>query len=213
MYYKPTDTHQYLHFSSCHPGHTKRAIPYNLARRVCTIVSDNEKRNERLHELKASLIKQCYPVGIIDDGIKKALALNRENLINPSENNTSDLKKLPLVTTHNPNDINIIPVVCQLNNILQTDEKMSEVLKKSSTSSTVKDNPGISEGYFASLLFNVNLILSASVTIPAVELANTLKSGNRSSSGTRTLLLMRTCLVPLKMLYTTLRVADATNSI
>lgn len=130
MYYKPTDTHQYLHFSSCHPGHTKRAIPYNLARRVCTIVSDNEKRNERLHELKASLIKQCYPVGIIDDGIKKALALNRENLINPPENNTSDLKILPLVTTHNPNDINIIPVVRQLNNILQTDEKMSEVLKK-----------------------------------------------------------------------------------
>lgn len=70
MYYKPTDTHQYFHFSSCHPGHTKRAIPYNLARRVCTIVSDNETRNERLHKLKASLIKQCYPVGIIDDGIK-----------------------------------------------------------------------------------------------------------------------------------------------
>lgn len=99
MYYKPTDTRQYLHFSSCHPSHTKRAIPYNLARRVCTIVSDNEKRNERLHQLKASLIKQCYPLGIIDDGIKKALALNRENLINPPENNISDLKILPLITT------------------------------------------------------------------------------------------------------------------
>lgn len=96
---------------------------------MCTIVSDNEKRNERLHELKASLIKQCYPLGIIDDGIKKALALNRENLINPPENNISDLKILPLVTTHNPNNKNITPVVRQLNDILQTDEKMSEVLK------------------------------------------------------------------------------------
>lgn len=27
IYYKPTDTHQYLHFNSCHPRHTKRAIP------------------------------------------------------------------------------------------------------------------------------------------------------------------------------------------
>lgn len=68
------------------------------------------------------------PIGIMDDGINKALALNRANLINPPEISTSDLKMLPLVTTHNP--INIIPVVRQLNNILQTDEKMSEVLKK-----------------------------------------------------------------------------------
>lgn len=29
-------THQCLHFNSCHPRHTKRAIPYNLARRMCT---------------------------------------------------------------------------------------------------------------------------------------------------------------------------------
>lgn len=108
MYYKPTDTRQYLHSKSCHPSHNKRAIPYILARRVCTIVSDNEKRNERLHQLKASLIKQCYPLGIIDDGIKKALALNRETLINPPENNISDLKILPLVSsTHNPNNKNI----------------------------------------------------------------------------------------------------------
>jgi hypothetical protein len=33
VYYKPTDTHQYLHFGSCDPRHTKRSIPYNLARR------------------------------------------------------------------------------------------------------------------------------------------------------------------------------------
>ena len=29
-----TDTKQYLSFYSCHPNHTKRRIPYNLARRI-----------------------------------------------------------------------------------------------------------------------------------------------------------------------------------
>ena len=45
IYYKLTDTHQYLHFNLCHPNHTKRAIPYNLARRICTIVSEEDVQN------------------------------------------------------------------------------------------------------------------------------------------------------------------------
>lgn len=44
IYYKQTDTHQYIHFNSCHPRHTKRAIQYNLARRKCTTVSDKKNR-------------------------------------------------------------------------------------------------------------------------------------------------------------------------
>ena len=47
IYYKPTDTHQYLHFGSCHPHHTKTAIPYNLARRLCTIVSDKKTSSHK----------------------------------------------------------------------------------------------------------------------------------------------------------------------
>ena len=39
LYTKPTDKHQYLLQSSCHPLHTKRAIPFSLAhllRRICS---------------------------------------------------------------------------------------------------------------------------------------------------------------------------------
>lgn len=36
VYHKPTDAKQYLNFYSCHAAHTKRALPYNLARRICT---------------------------------------------------------------------------------------------------------------------------------------------------------------------------------
>ena len=48
IFYKPTNTHQYLHFGSCHSRHTKRDIPYNLARRICTIVSEEETQKVRL---------------------------------------------------------------------------------------------------------------------------------------------------------------------
>lgn len=39
----PTDNcyHQYLHFNSCHPQHTGRAMPYNLSRRKKTSLSES----------------------------------------------------------------------------------------------------------------------------------------------------------------------------
>ena len=72
LFYKKTDSHQYLIFNSCHPSHTKRNIPFNLACRVCTIVVDPSRRNRRLMELKSFLRKQKYPEHLIDTAILKA---------------------------------------------------------------------------------------------------------------------------------------------
>ena len=48
IFYKETDSKQYLLFYSCHPKHTKTNIPYNLAGRLRTIISEEqalEKKN------------------------------------------------------------------------------------------------------------------------------------------------------------------------
>ena len=39
IYYKPTDSKQYLFFNSCHPKHTKTSIPFSLADRIRSIVT------------------------------------------------------------------------------------------------------------------------------------------------------------------------------
>ena len=49
--YKPTDSKQYLLYTSCHPKHTRNSIPYNLARRSKMIVSDENIFVTRLEEL------------------------------------------------------------------------------------------------------------------------------------------------------------------
>ena len=61
IYYKATDTRQYLDYTSNHPRHIKRNIPYNLARRICTFVDDVETKNTRLKELEDILSKGGYP--------------------------------------------------------------------------------------------------------------------------------------------------------
>ena len=47
IYRKPTDTMNYVHFNSAHPRHILKSIPYNPARRIRTIVSNEAKRKFR----------------------------------------------------------------------------------------------------------------------------------------------------------------------
>ena len=70
IYFKDTDSQQYLNFKSCHPKHTKTNIPYCLARRICTIVSDHAILQRRLIELTESLVNRGYPLQIIMNGIQ-----------------------------------------------------------------------------------------------------------------------------------------------
>ena len=49
-FYKPTDTFQYLAFTSWHPVHTKKNVPFSLARRICTIVEEQDTTKKRLEK-------------------------------------------------------------------------------------------------------------------------------------------------------------------
>ena len=56
IYNKPTDSKQYVPFTSNHPQHCLTNIPISLARRMCTIV-ENENVNEKsFKELKKILL-------------------------------------------------------------------------------------------------------------------------------------------------------------
>ena len=51
LYVKPTDSHQYLHASSCHVFHSKKAIPYSQALRLNRICSEGKDFDKRCNEL------------------------------------------------------------------------------------------------------------------------------------------------------------------
>ena len=72
IYYKPTNSHEYLNYNSHHPKHVKDNIPYNLAKRIIVFVSCYEKTLSRLKELKEWLLQCNYPEKVIDKGIYNA---------------------------------------------------------------------------------------------------------------------------------------------
>ena len=65
LYTKATDKHQYLLHFSCHPQHTKRAIPFRLALRLRHICSSDETFKQRSNELKSYLNKRGYNLSFL----------------------------------------------------------------------------------------------------------------------------------------------------
>lgn len=126
IFFKITDSKQYLNFKSCHPKHTKINIPFNLARRICTIVSDPNTLSFRLKELVQILIERQYPLEIISSGIYKALGIPRSELLCVHE--TSKTKLVPFISTHNPHNREIFGMLKNNLDILGTDETMKKVI-------------------------------------------------------------------------------------
>ena len=83
IYCKPTDTHRCLPFSSNHPKHYKKNIPFTLACRICTIVENTEAKMKHLENLRMNLSKYQYPKQLTEFGINKALSIPLQELRTP----------------------------------------------------------------------------------------------------------------------------------
>ena len=128
IHYKPTDSHQFLPFNSCHPKHTKTSIPYSQARRICTIVEDPQQLHIRLEEMKHFFLSRGYPQKLIEDSIAKALSIPQHILRQTKHKQSTDV--LPFVHTHNPNNPNLTHIVRSTLETLKHDKRMKEVLAK-----------------------------------------------------------------------------------
>ena len=129
IYRKPTDSQQYVHYKSCHPNHTKHNIPFNLARRICTIVEDNNLRHKRLTELKLNLIKQGYPKSLIQNCIARSTRIPIEKLRTGKTKKAQMNKTLPFVSTFNPRNPDFFSIVKKIFPLLNASPKMQKALK------------------------------------------------------------------------------------
>jgi hypothetical protein len=130
LYCKPTDTHNYLDFRSCHPKHTKVNIPFNLASRIITIVKNKDLQEKRLTELKLQLKQQNYPDVLIQHGIEQAISKGPIKTTDRKDTRTSAHDVIPFVSTHNPRNTNMFPVINSCKIILQKSERMKNILQK-----------------------------------------------------------------------------------
>ena len=140
IYNKPTYSKRYVPFKSNHPRSRLRNIPFCLARRICIIFEENTKL-KRLSELKASLKQQKYPFALMENSIKRALQIPLKELRKLKEKGTEVI--IPFVSTHNPNNPNIFPIITQTFENFQHSETMSNVFSSKKLINFVRQTPNL----------------------------------------------------------------------
>ena len=98
LYTKPTDKH-YLLSSSCHPQHTKKAIPFSLALRLRRICSSDAKSALRLNELRTYLLARGYGNTFLDSQFKRATTSSRTEALRTNRHDS--IHRLPFVVSYN----------------------------------------------------------------------------------------------------------------
>ena len=105
LYCKPTDSHDYLLYSSSHPQKCKDSIPYSQfvrIRRLCSNITDFE---DHVIEFAAHLKRREYPSDLIIEAAIAARSLNRHDLLAPTRPvKSGDSEKVFLITTYHPSD-------------------------------------------------------------------------------------------------------------
>ena len=125
LYIKTTDRHQYLHYESSHPNHTKRSIIYSQCLRISRICSYKKDFDRHMKELRLWFIRRGYPGQLIDSEMKKVkfsgANCNKDNI------NCKANKGVPLVITYHPKLKSINSVINKKLYLLQMDSEVKRV--------------------------------------------------------------------------------------
>ena len=78
-YYKSTDSHQCLHYDSCHAEQIKRSIVFSQTLRLKRTCSRKSDLDSHVKELKNCFSKRGYPEKVIREQVNRALR-SEENI-------------------------------------------------------------------------------------------------------------------------------------
>ena len=95
-----------------------------FARRICAIVEEEETKLKRLSELKTSLRKKKYSIALIENSIKYASQVPLSEPTKPKEKGREETVSL---STHNPNNAVIFPIVKQTFENFQHSKSISNI--------------------------------------------------------------------------------------
>jgi len=132
LYTKPTDTHAYLHYASCHPKHQKTSGPYSQLLRIKRICSRESDYQRAATELITHYIHRKYPHDVLSTAKLAADQKSRDELLTPKDKPPMSLQSRPLFCTvpYNPSNPPIKNIIKDNWHILETDPRLKCFMNK-----------------------------------------------------------------------------------
>ena len=129
IYTKDTDVDTILPYDSCHPRHTVKAIPFNLARRTKTLTDSPSKAEERLLDLRDKFVRCRYPVGLVETAVDTARFLNTKDLrlAKPKNKNNNILS---FVHSYDPTLPDLAPSVKDAISRIYTSKEVKHIFRE-----------------------------------------------------------------------------------
>ena len=130
MYHKSTDSFNYITFDSGHPRHQKVNIPFNMARRIRTIVSGENQSEQRSQDLKTILQNKRYPRETHRRWNRESLKYPKEELRKTKRLQENNNINITYVTTYNQNNPNVLSTIRNTLPLLKQSPQMNKIVDK-----------------------------------------------------------------------------------
>ena len=121
LHVKATDRHQYLHYISSDPEHTKRPLVFSQSLRVSRICSQAKDFRKHTTKMRSWFYKRSYPKDFVEKEMGKV------EFCRYTRRNRREKKGVPLVITYHPSQKNIGRIINQNLYILYMNEDVKNV--------------------------------------------------------------------------------------
>ncbi|XP_053391365.1 uncharacterized protein LOC128554143 [Mercenaria mercenaria] len=110
VHVKPTNIHQYVDYSSCHPKACKNGIPYSQAKRYRRICSDENQFFGNIEQLRQHFLVRNYPESVINTAFEKVMCMSQDDALRASVKQDQNI--VPFVVEYNTS----LPNIGNINN-------------------------------------------------------------------------------------------------
>ena len=129
IYYKPTDSHSFLSYSSSHPVQCKNAIPYSQLLRLRRLCSDTVTYNEEKTRMLDFFRDRGYPEATLKKAENRMVHITRDQALKKKDHISH--KRPILAITYHPHakayrDI----IINNYKSILQSDSELKEIFNE-----------------------------------------------------------------------------------
>ena len=132
VYSKPTDSHLYLHGTSCHPQSSKNGIPIGVATRLRRICSSDEEFAKQSTTYMAYLAAREHQPKVIKESFEKIRNKSREIIRQPKSNEFSKQRKAIFSHEYNPRGPDVRKIVSKHLPLIDNSNELSKIFPKGS---------------------------------------------------------------------------------